>query len=157
MKYLPLGKITAGVLTALLVMVLAGGAAFAGSGSDSGEVRKRANLELTPTEVFRDVEGDADLRLFIRGEGNTEFRASAIALGEGIIDDAFYSLCVDHLFIDADRARELVLDPDEARADLAAELEPSPFSALLGLKVTINLGIGCDGTEVLHGVVTELN
>ena len=55
MKYLPLGKITAGVLTALLAMVLAEGAAFAGS--DSGEVRKQAKLELTPTVVFRDVEG----------------------------------------------------------------------------------------------------
>jgi len=95
----------------------------------------------------------------MRDQGNTKFRASAIALGEGIIDDAFYSLCVDRLFLDADRAKELVLDPDEARADLAAELEPSPFSPLLGLKVTINLGIGCDNTEmleVLHGVVTEL-
>ena len=141
---------------ALSVIVLAGSAVFAGSGPDSGEVRKRAKLELVPTEVFRDVEGDADLRLFIRGQGNTEFRASAIALGEGIIDDAFYSLCVDHLFIDADRAEELLPDEDEARADLAAELEPSPFSALLNLNVTINLGIGCDRTEVLHGVVTEL-
>ena len=68
-------------------------------------------------------------------------------------------MCVDDLFIDADRAKELVLDPDKARVDLAATLEPSPFGALLGLKVTINLGIGCDNTEVLevlHGVVTEL-
>ncbi len=157
MKYATLGKISVIVLVAFSVMAPAEDMAFTVSGSNSNEVRQRAKLDLTPTEVFRDIEGEADLRLSIGGENAARFKASATAQGEGIIDGAFYSLCVDDLFIDADEAEELLFDEDEAIAELEAELEPSPFIDLLGLTVTIRLGIGCHDHSVLHDVVTQLD
>ncbi len=157
MKYATLGKISVIVLVAFFVMAPAEDMAFTGSESNSNEVRQRAKLDLTPTEVFRDIEGEADFRLSIGGVNAARFEASATAQGEGIIEDAFYSLCVDDLFIDADEAKELLFNEDEAIAELEAELEPSPFSDLLGLTVTIRLGIGCHDHSVLHGVVTQLD
>lgn len=150
------GKVSSSVTAAILTLVLADGIAWAGVDWNSEETRKRAKLELTPTEAFRDIEGEADLRLSIPDQGNTEFKASATAEGEGIIEDAFYSLCIDDLFIDADEAEEIPLDEDEAIANFEAELYPSPFDELLGVTVVINLGIGCDGASVLRGLVTEL-
>ncbi len=161
MKYATLGKISAIVLVAFFVMAPAEDTAFTVSGSNSNEVRQRASLDLIPTEVFRDIEGEADLRLSMGGENAARFKSSATAQGEGIIDGAFYSLCVkdgvDDLFIDADEAEELLFNEDEAIAELEAELEPSPFIDLLGLTVTIRLGIGCHDHSVLHGVVTQLD
>jgi len=157
MKYATLGKISVIVLVAFFVMAPIEDIAFTGPDSNSNEVRQQAKLDLTPTEVFRDIEGEADLRLSIGGENAARFKASATAQGEGIIEDAFYSLCVDDLFIDADEAEELLFNEDEAIAELEAELEPSPFSELFDLTVTIRLGIGCHGHSVLHGVVTHLD
>ena len=73
--------------------------------------------------------------------------------GEGIIEDAFYSLCVDDLFIRADEVEELWFNEYEAIADLEAELEPAPFSDLLGPTVTIRLGMDYRGHRVLDSVV----
>ena len=158
MKYATLGKISVIVVVAFIVMAPAENMAFTGSESNSNEMRQRAKLDLAPTEVFRDIEGEADLRLSIGGENAARFKASATARGEGIIiEDAFYSVCVDDLFIDADEAQELLFNEDEAIAELEAELEPSPFSDPLRLTVTIRLGIGCHDHSVLHGVVTQLD
>ncbi len=107
------------------------------------------------------VTGSLELLLFSRGASQTAFQASGRAEGDGLVDNALYSLWLsnqegDVLSLDTDRAdQECEVDPvtgDEGDCELVVKLRNSipqaPFgvTTLEGLTLNIRKGLGADGT-----------
>ena len=97
------------------------------------------------------------------------FRAMVTAEGDGLADNALYSLWLadreGHLIqIDSGRAdEECAVDPDtgnegdecEIELDLRGQVQPAPFgvTSLLGLTATLREGLGNIGTLELAPVI----
>ncbi len=107
------------------------------------------------------VTGSLELLLVNRGSSQTMFQASGRAEGDGLVDNALYSLWLsnqkgDVLSLDTDRAdQECEVDPvtgDEGDCELVVKLRNSipqaPFgvTTLEGLTLNIRKGLGVDGT-----------
>ena len=157
----------------VLLAVLAVLAATVLAGAGGSELREKAELELIPTGVIRHVEADADLSLRI-DDRQTEFGATALVEGDGLIEGVFYSMWLaDHqegnvLFLDAVEAEEvcvidLVTGEEECEVfvDLEDAREQAPFNVRSLEGLTINIrehffrgGVGGFAPVVLTGTVT---
>ncbi len=156
----------------VLLAVLAVLAATVLAGAGASEIREKAELELIPTGVIRQVEADADLRLRI-DDRQSEFRATAFVEGDGLIEGVFYSMWLANqegnvLFLDAVEAEEVCVidlvtgeEECEVLVDLEADREQAPFNVTSLEGLTINIrehffrgGVGGFAPVVLTGTVT---
>ena len=159
------------VLGVLTVIALLAGSACAG-GSVPPD-RLEAQWPQGGTPGIPGVKGVIELLLFNRGSGETMFRAMGMAEGDGLIDNAVYSLWLadreGHLVqIDSGRAdEECEVDPDTGEEghecivelDLLGQVQPAPFgvTTLLGLTATVREGLGSTGTLERTPVVLQLH
>ena len=156
-------RIVVARLVVLAVIALLTASACAGSSPDS----LQAQLGPTPASVeaqwprggtsgIPGVKGVIELLLFNRGAGETMFRAMGRAEGDGLVDNALYSLWLTDqkgrvFLIDSGRAdEECEVDPDtgedtddcELEVHLRSQGQPAPFpiTSLVGLTATIREG-----------------
>ena len=176
-------RIVVARLVVLSVITVLAGSACVGSASDSIE----AQLGPTPDTYYAqwprggtpgipDVTGVIELLLFDSGGGQAMFRAMVEAEGDGLADNALYSLWLagqegQLVQIDSGRAdEECEVDPntgeegDECKIvlDLFGQVQVAPFRVitLLGMTATVREGLGSIGTleqapVVLSFTVTE--
>lgn len=140
MKYTHLRKVTLAMLAALTVMVLAAGAAFAGSGEE------KAKISLTGIGA-PGASGEAELR---RDPAKQEFEFQAKV--EGLMSDQIVSFCFNMTLIDtedADDKGRVELNEDQVDGDPVVVFPGSIFGGV----VTIWAGNSCGGDELLRGSV----
>ncbi len=91
-KYIVTGpKLVLATLTLAVAMVLAGGIAFAGLGT---EVNEAASLRLTSTGVIRSpLKGFVRLQLQVSELNGTSLRARAQVESDGLIEHRLYGMC----------------------------------------------------------------
>ena len=167
--------VVAGFVVLAVITVLAG-SACADSAADSFE----AQVSSTPDTYYAqwprggtpripDVTGVIELLLFDSGGGQAMFRATVEAEGDGLVDNALYSLWLagqegQLVQIDSGRAdEECEVDSDTGKEgdeceivlDLFGQVQVAPFevTTLLGLTATVREGLGNIGTLELAPVV----
>ncbi len=143
------------VLAVLAVTALVGACGASASEKFEGEWPRGVDRSMPG------VTGSLELLLVSRSASETMFQASGRAEGDGLVDNALYSLWLsnqkgDVLSLDADRAdQECEVDPvsgAEGDCELAVKLRSSipqaPFgvTTLEGLTLNIREGLGSDGT-----------
>ncbi len=151
---------TIGIIVIFTVMALAGGIACGGSVSENfiGEWPRGVDRSIPG------VTGDLELLLFSRGTNEILFRANGRAEGNGLRDNALYSLWLSDkagnaLLLDTGRAdEECEEDPDtgeesddcEVVLKLRSRLLQAPFNVttLEGLTLDVREGPGTDGATV---------
>jgi len=176
-------RIVVARLVVLAVITVLAGSACADSAPDSLE----AQVGLAPDTYYAqwprggtpgipDVIGVIELLLFDSGGGQAMFRAMVTAEGDGLADNALYSLWLADregqlVQIDSGRAdEECEVDSDTGKEgdeceivlDMFGQVQPAPFgvTSLLGLTATVREGLGDIGTlelapAVLSFTVTE--
>ena len=147
------------MLMVLAVMAALGSIAFAGgSGPDTQWPRGG-------TSDIPGVRGVIELLLFDSGSGETMLKAMGRAEGDGLTDNALYSLWLadqkgNLVLLDSGRADEdCEEDPDtgketadcEIELRLRTDVQPAPFqvTSLLGLTATIREGAGSIAAPVV--------
>ncbi len=143
------------VLAVLAVTALAGACGASAPEQFEGEWPRGVDRSIAG------VTGSLELLLASRSASQTMFQASGRAEGDGLVDNALYSLWLsnqkgDVLSLDTDRAdQECEVDPvtgDEGDCELVVKLRNSipqaPFgvTTLEGLTLNIRTGLGVDGT-----------
>ena len=125
------------------------------------------------TSQIPGVTGSIELLLFDSGTGGPMFRAMGKIEGDGLIDNALYSMLLadqgGNLFlIDSGRAdEECEVDPDtgeeiddcEIELRLLGNVQPAPFqiTSLVGLTASIREGPGAIGPQALEQAPVVMN
>ena len=138
----------------LVLTLLATGYVSAASGSDEGgdgagdQVEESSNglpfeAKVKLDSIVPGATGGVWLQLVSRA-GVPVLKAQANA--KGLDPSIFYSLCADGVHVahgEADNGGKLELDEEIL----------SPRESLVGMNVTIHVGVGCRGAAVMHAVV----
>ena len=101
----------------------------------------KAKLKLD--SIVPGASGEVELELVSRS-GVPELQAEANA--KGLAPNILYSLCADGVHVDHDKA------DSGGQLELDEEIL-SPRESLVGMIVTIHVGVGCSGVAVMHGTV----
>ena len=168
-KGMTLSRGTIGIIVTLTAITLAGGIACGGSVAENftGEWPRGVDRSIPG------VTGDLELLLFSRGTNEILFRANGRAEGNGLRDNALYSLWISDrggnaLLLDTGRAdEECEEDPDtgeesddcEVVLKLRSSVLRAPFNVttLEGLTLNVREGSGTDGaTEQTALMVIDL-
>ena len=137
----------------LLLSLFTTGYVFAAASADKGGGPGNDQVEESSTglpfqaklkldSMVPGATGEAELELVSRA-GVPELQAEATA--NGLDPNILYSLCADGVHVahgEADNGGKLELDEEIL----------SPRESLVGMIVTIHVGVGCSGAAVMHAV-----
>ena len=133
------------VVMSFVMMAIGTNAAIAATLPEDFDLQGKIKFDLMSTGVITDASGEFEAEIrFANEHFDLEIRASA----QGLDEHVFYSLCVNNHLVDSDLA-------DGDQVDLGADLHLASPPSHSSLMVTIEAGVGCEGTVVLHAMVSS--